>query len=133
MDRGAWWATAHRITESRTRLKQLGTHMQGKPVAFSSPPCLPHHILQQSQASSHRTSALGTLASPWSRRELLRNHQALGNQGGSCGPQIIQNAESTLHLVNWELTVVWERVNVGSKSFYCPFSPGFSPNWPTPS
>ena len=26
MDRGAWWATVHRVTKSRTRLKQLGTH-----------------------------------------------------------------------------------------------------------
>ena len=23
MDRGAWWATVHRVTKSRTRLKQL--------------------------------------------------------------------------------------------------------------
>ena len=86
-----------------------------------------------SQAKLVEPLPLVPSASPWNRRELLRNRQALGNQGGSCGPQIIQNAESTLHLVNWELTVVWERVNVGSKSFYCPFSPGFSPNWPTPN
>ena len=26
MDRGAWWATAHRVTESQTGLKQLCTH-----------------------------------------------------------------------------------------------------------
>ena len=26
MDRGAWWATAHRAAKSQTRLKQLGTH-----------------------------------------------------------------------------------------------------------
>ena len=26
MDRGAWWATVHRITKSRTRLKRLSTH-----------------------------------------------------------------------------------------------------------
>ena len=28
MDRGAWWATVHGITESQTRLKQLSTHKQ---------------------------------------------------------------------------------------------------------
>ena len=28
MDRGAWWATAHRITKSWTRLKGLNTHAQ---------------------------------------------------------------------------------------------------------
>ena len=27
MDRGAWWATVHRITKSQTQLKRLGTHM----------------------------------------------------------------------------------------------------------
>ena len=27
MDRGAWRATAHRVAKSRTRLKQLSTHM----------------------------------------------------------------------------------------------------------
>ena len=26
MDRGAWWATVHRITRNQTRLKWLGTH-----------------------------------------------------------------------------------------------------------
>ena len=26
MDRGAWWATVHRITKSQTRLKQLNMH-----------------------------------------------------------------------------------------------------------
>ena len=26
MDRGAWWATAHRAAMSHTRLKRLGTH-----------------------------------------------------------------------------------------------------------
>ena len=27
MDRGAWWATVHRVTKSRTQLKRLGTHI----------------------------------------------------------------------------------------------------------
>ena len=26
MDRGAWWATVHRVTKRQTRLKRLGTH-----------------------------------------------------------------------------------------------------------
>ena len=26
MDRGAWWATVHRVTKSQTPLKQLSTH-----------------------------------------------------------------------------------------------------------
>ena len=30
MDRGAWWATVHGVTESQTRLKQLGTHTQSE-------------------------------------------------------------------------------------------------------
>ena len=28
MDRGAWWATVHRVAKSQTRLKRLSTHMQ---------------------------------------------------------------------------------------------------------
>ena len=31
-DRGTWWATIHRVTKSRTRLKQLSTHACGKPT-----------------------------------------------------------------------------------------------------
>ena len=27
MDRGAWWATAHGVAESQTRLKQLSTYV----------------------------------------------------------------------------------------------------------
>ena len=30
MDRGAWWATVHRIANSQTRLKQLSTHVSGR-------------------------------------------------------------------------------------------------------
>ena len=30
MDRGAWWATVHRVTKSRTRLKRLSTHAHRK-------------------------------------------------------------------------------------------------------
>ena len=26
MDKGAWWATVHGVTESQTQLKQLSTH-----------------------------------------------------------------------------------------------------------
>ena len=28
MDRGGWWATAHRAAKSRTRVKRLSTHAQ---------------------------------------------------------------------------------------------------------
>ena len=28
MDRGAWWATVHRVEKNRTRLKQLGMHAE---------------------------------------------------------------------------------------------------------
>ena len=27
MERGAWWASVHRVTKSQTQLKQLSTHM----------------------------------------------------------------------------------------------------------
>ena len=30
MDRGAWWATVHRVAKSWTQLKQLSTHARGK-------------------------------------------------------------------------------------------------------
>ena len=26
MDRGAWWATVHRVAQNQTRLKRLSTH-----------------------------------------------------------------------------------------------------------
>ena len=29
MDRGAWWATVHRVTKSQTRLQRLCTHTFG--------------------------------------------------------------------------------------------------------
>ena len=37
MDRGAWWATIHRVTKSQTQLKQLSTHN----VPYLHPPCFP--------------------------------------------------------------------------------------------
>ena len=37
MDRGAWWATVHRVTKSQTQLKRLSTHVKMKSVGISSP------------------------------------------------------------------------------------------------
>ena len=40
MDRGAWWATVHRVVKSQTRLQQLSQHRvvsEGNPLS-SSPP-----------------------------------------------------------------------------------------------
>ena len=34
-DRGAWWATVHRIAKSQTRLKRLNTHTRGRPCDFT--------------------------------------------------------------------------------------------------
>ena len=34
-DRGAWWATVHRIAKSQTRLKRLNTHTQRRPCNFT--------------------------------------------------------------------------------------------------
>ena len=28
VDRGAWWAMGHRVTQNQTRLKQLSTHLR---------------------------------------------------------------------------------------------------------
>ena len=36
MDRGAWWAIAHRVIKSQTRLKRLSTHSADSSVLFSS-------------------------------------------------------------------------------------------------
>ena len=40
MDRGAWWAAVHRVSQSRTRLKQLSIHAcigegNGSPLQYS--------------------------------------------------------------------------------------------------
>ena len=36
MDRGAWWATVHRVTKSQTRLKRLSTHTAFKAGVYPS-------------------------------------------------------------------------------------------------
>ena len=42
MDRGAWWATVHGVTNSQTQLKQLSTHAPGLwPVAAEGVSLLP--------------------------------------------------------------------------------------------
>ena len=35
MDRGAWWATVHGVSKSRTRLKRLSTHARTRVAAHS--------------------------------------------------------------------------------------------------
>lgn len=64
--------------------------------------------------------------------ERLGNHQALGNQGGSCGPQVILCRKSALHLVNWELRVVCEREYM-LQIFLLSFSYWISSKWSTPN
>ena len=34
MDRGAWWATVRRVTESQTRLKQLSRRFMGLQIIY---------------------------------------------------------------------------------------------------
>ena len=49
MDRGAWWATVHRVAKSQTWLKRLGTHTSLRsdlPVCFSSPAVLRKQTLR---------------------------------------------------------------------------------------
>ena len=48
MDRGAWWATVHRIAKRRTRLKQLSMHDSEMEAALSFP-----HLHLQTGESSH--------------------------------------------------------------------------------
>ena len=36
MDRGAWWATIHRVAQSQTRLKQLSTHSTSYWIIFAN-------------------------------------------------------------------------------------------------
>ena len=50
MDRGAWWATVHRVAQSRTRLRRLSTQvgLQGSPLPGSSSrpsPTSPHKTI----------------------------------------------------------------------------------------
>ena len=40
MDRGAWWATVHRVTKSRTRLKRLNMHRPISNVLPLSSKCI---------------------------------------------------------------------------------------------
>ena len=56
MDRGAWWATIHRVTKSQTQLKRLSTHaiLQCRQILYQlSHQGSPFNILQQFHLSSH--------------------------------------------------------------------------------
>ena len=62
MDRGAWWATVHRVAQSQTRLKQLSMHtcMQ----AYRGCQILPKMLLEEKgHWSGDRLSGAGTLGS----------------------------------------------------------------------
>ena len=51
MDKGAWWATVHRVTKSRTRLKQLSMH----------------HLQLQKQCQAH-TCVRSIIVDGWSEQ-----------------------------------------------------------------
>ena len=66
MDGGAWWATVHEVTESRTQLKQLSTSVcccysftQPRPVLCNPMDCstpglpVPHHLPEFVQVHVH--------------------------------------------------------------------------------
>ena len=36
MDREAWWATVHRVSQSQARLKQLGTHVKMDSILYKA-------------------------------------------------------------------------------------------------
>ena len=43
-DRGAWWATVHRVAKSRTQLKQVSIHMYKAPGSTKPVALHPHRI-----------------------------------------------------------------------------------------
>ena len=57
MDRGAWWATVHRVTKSQTRLQRLCTHtfgldaLWGVPVSLCTSPSPLHGTLKPRKVS----------------------------------------------------------------------------------
>ena len=44
VDRGAWWATVHRVTKSQTWLMQLSTHTAQKSCEIISPSGLGYNL-----------------------------------------------------------------------------------------
>ena len=76
MDRGAWRATVHGVSQSRTRLKELSTHAQKQPHGLA-----------------HR-------AGPWreGRSLCLRSLRSLGTQG--VGTPIVSGKVSELCAVD---------------------------------
>ena len=66
MDRGAWWATVHRIAKRRTRLKQLSMHDSEMEAALSFP-----HLHLHRQASP----PIASLSSLWTGRRSILNVQ----------------------------------------------------------
>ena len=82
MDRGAWWATVHGVTKSRTRLEQLSNHSTslpkkdlrniqlylGFPIIWIKPSLCQHSCLLFCSTLFFFSYLLGSLATPvkWS-------------------------------------------------------------------
>ena len=64
MDRGAWWATVHRVTKSWTRLKQLGIHWGDHMETLYPVWNIPS---ESKRASSFSSGSSWLPVSPWSK------------------------------------------------------------------
>ena len=53
MDRGAWWTSVHRVTKSRTRLKQLRTHKHTRISSLQMTKSVWQHAYKISANTSH--------------------------------------------------------------------------------
>ena len=88
MDRGAWWVTVHRVTQSQTRLKQFSMHAHtaqedmgiklcvavgaGQPDALLCPLLLWAMQSRDSQTPGKVRQPLGELVKVWLWAEFLQ-------------------------------------------------------------
>ena len=92
MDRGAWWATVHRVAKSQTWLKRLSTHAQGEFLGLSLPQ---KELCPDFLGVNHPAATLQSWSSMWKHTRLsessFRNKLAAHIQQASVFPNMLKD------------------------------------------
>ena len=92
MDRGAWWATVHRVAKSQIWLKRLSTHAQGEFLGLS---LLQKELCPDFGGVNHPAATLQSWSSMWKHTRLSEssfgNKLAAHTQQASVFPNMLKD------------------------------------------
>ena len=111
MDRGAWWAMVHRVTKSRTRLKQLSMHAGAHLLGQVGGPGQARGINSRAHSWGRQTGCgLWTVSMGWSQK---RDGHFLGvGENQLFCPVVMRKMSDLAHFQNYSILLSLTKIRI---------------------